>query len=81
MFQRQVREALAKLARKVTSISCWLCRDGHAMYSCPYLTLDQYFFKTYRGFSHRMTVDELTKRLLMQKIQEMDSILYVARFR
>lgn len=46
---RAVRETLAVLTQNDTGVSCWLCRDEHAIYRRLYLTLEQQLFMAYRN--------------------------------
>lgn len=81
MSDWQVRETPAMLTQNDTVILCWLCRDEHAMYRCPYFTIKQQLVTAYRKFKHHTTADARTSRLLMQETQKIDPALYVTRLR
>lgn len=48
MPDKQVCKGFAILTQGEDDISCWLCREGHAMYRCPYLTYEQQTLTAYR---------------------------------
>lgn len=78
---RRVQKDLTMLTHDDSGVSCWLCKDAHVMFRCPYLNYEQQLFTAYRNYTHCTTDDSRTRRMWIQQARQADPAPYVARLR